>query len=331
MMEFVVSTEQVNKYGYRVLTSGIDVKEFRKNPIMLYNHHRSRGYGDKASKEVLPPGKWENIRKEDGKLIATPVFDENDEFGKKLKGKVEGKFINTTSIHFRIIDVSTDPKHMLPGQTRATVTKSELQEISFTDIPGNAGCVRLSYQGQTLSLSSETTEAELNSILPLVGTELKQNVSMKNIATLLKLKENASESDVIVKLTEMQNRLTFLEGENDKLKKEQEEGRNQGLIEDAIREGKLTDGQKETWLKLAASDYEGTKLALEGMSSYKAPTKQIRELKKGEGETSNSDYEEYRKLEREGKLSQLRKKEPEKFERLYNAFKLHMKSSGAVR
>lgn len=36
-----VSDETVNRHGYRVLTSGIDIEGFKKNPVMLYNHLRA--------------------------------------------------------------------------------------------------------------------------------------------------------------------------------------------------------------------------------------------------------------------------------------------------
>ena len=59
---FVVSDESVNSYGYTILTAGIDLSRFEKNPIMLLQHD---------SKNII--GKWENVRIEDNKLLADAV------------------------------------------------------------------------------------------------------------------------------------------------------------------------------------------------------------------------------------------------------------------
>ena len=58
---FILTDESVNNYGFRLLLSGADLKQFKRNPVMFYNHD-----------EWDPPiGRWENIRVEDGKP-ATP-------------------------------------------------------------------------------------------------------------------------------------------------------------------------------------------------------------------------------------------------------------------
>ena len=53
-LTFVLHDESVNTYGFRMLTSGANLEEFKKNPVMLLNH-------DDYS---LPIGRWENIRVE---------------------------------------------------------------------------------------------------------------------------------------------------------------------------------------------------------------------------------------------------------------------------
>lgn len=56
---FVLHDESVNTYGFRMLTSGVNLDEFRKNPVMLLNHN---DYS-------LPIGRWENIRIEGAKSL----------------------------------------------------------------------------------------------------------------------------------------------------------------------------------------------------------------------------------------------------------------------
>ena len=38
--DFIINSENVNEYGYRVLTSGIDYKQYLRNPVVLFMHRR---------------------------------------------------------------------------------------------------------------------------------------------------------------------------------------------------------------------------------------------------------------------------------------------------
>lgn len=167
---FVVSDESVNKYGYRVLTSGIDLTEFKKNPVMFFNHHRSDEWT--GNTDLLPVGRWENIRTdENNQLLMDAVLDLNDELGLKVFNKIKDNFLKAASIGIGVLEVSADEKLMLPGQTRETIKKSVLQEVSIVDIPANSNAMRLSFSGVSLTLNNSTDMAELNKKLPEIKTE----------------------------------------------------------------------------------------------------------------------------------------------------------------
>ena len=61
---FVLHDETVNTYGFRMLTSGANLEEFRKNPVILLNHKDWE----------LPIGRWENIRIEGTQILADALF-----------------------------------------------------------------------------------------------------------------------------------------------------------------------------------------------------------------------------------------------------------------
>ena len=88
---FVLHDESINTQGFRMLTAGCDLTEFKKNPVMLYNHNDwSR-----------PIGRWEHIRIEGGKILADPVFDMEDKRengGAEIASQVERDFIRMASI-----------------------------------------------------------------------------------------------------------------------------------------------------------------------------------------------------------------------------------------
>lgn len=183
-MELIFSTEQINRYGYRVLTDGIDVSDFEKNPVLMLNHDTYN----------LPIGKIENLRKEGGKLIGTPVFDEGDERAMSVKRKLEGGFLNASSIHFSTIETSINKLHLLKGQTRPTVTKSSLVEISIATIPGNAGAVKLNLdEGESL-----------DTILPELNFSQPTDMNFKNITAKLNLGEDATEVQILSAIEKLQ-------------------------------------------------------------------------------------------------------------------------------
>ena len=149
---FVLSDESINSYGFRVLTAGINLERFKKNPVMLWNHTRS--WSDKED-VILPIGRWENLRVEDGKLLGDTCFDMDDPFAVKIANKVEKGFVKTCSVGIQEIELSEMPEHIFPGQTRKTVIRSILWEVSLTDMPSNANAVSLyDSNGNIIELSS---------------------------------------------------------------------------------------------------------------------------------------------------------------------------------
>ena len=148
MTELILSDESLNRYSTRILTKGLGIGNFLKNPVMFYNHDRNR----------LPIGKWENVKKADGKLVAMPTFDVGDEFAKEVKRKFEEGYLNSASIGILVLGTSNDPELMLQGQSLPTITKCELLEVSIVDVPANANAVKLYHKadsGEILELSFE--------------------------------------------------------------------------------------------------------------------------------------------------------------------------------
>lgn len=119
---FILSDETTNSYGFKVITAGIDMTRFQKNPVMFYNHNRELG--------VI--GRWENLRIEGTRLLADPLFDDTDELGIKIRSKVEKGFIKSASVGIEIIEAEGE-----------VVTKCILHECSVVDIPSNQNALTL--------------------------------------------------------------------------------------------------------------------------------------------------------------------------------------------
>lgn len=185
--KFLLSDESVNAYGFRVLTSGIQLGNFLKNPVGFFNHETG-GWWSNRSDYAGPIIRWEDVKKEEGKLYGSPVFDQKDPLGKQLHDKVEDDFIRAASIGFRIISTSNDPELMLNGQTGPTVTKCELMEVSVVDIPANKNAIALfDHDGKRIELNDTNVSVALKAGLPAEITNNKNNMKLKITAALTAL------------------------------------------------------------------------------------------------------------------------------------------------
>jgi len=200
----VLSTEDVNRYGYRVLTSGIRTENFLRNPVLLYDHNL---FSD------LPIGKVENLRVENGKLVGDPIFDEDDERARMVKAKYDKGMLNAASIGIQILKTSESPDDMVAGQTRPTVVECDLLEVSIVAIPANPNAVKLSLEeGQTL-----------DDVLPKI-----EDMKLEKIAQTLGF-DKADEQQMIQAIEQ-------LKAENEALRKqiaEFEEARKAAVLEEA--------------------------------------------------------------------------------------------------
>lgn len=129
---FLVSDESDNSHGFKVLTEGIDITQFEKNPIMLYMHERPT---------II--GMWKNLRKEDGKLYADAVFDTESEKGGEVARQVEKGFLRGASI-----GITYQKEDLKNG----VLEKCRLFEISIVDIGSNPNALKLYDDTETVEL-----------------------------------------------------------------------------------------------------------------------------------------------------------------------------------
>lgn len=158
---FVLSDESVNKQGFRVITSGIDLEQFRKNPVMLWMHFRATG---SSVHEVLPLGYWADIEIINNALTAIPVFDDSDTFAMNIANKVKSGTIKMASAGLNPVEWSSDEKMKVQGQSQNTLLKSILVEASIVDIGANNKALSAALfdsSGATLSLSDISKEIEI--------------------------------------------------------------------------------------------------------------------------------------------------------------------------
>jgi hypothetical protein len=305
-MKVVISNSKINSYGFRVLTEGIDLTQYRRNPVLLYGHNRYN----------LPVGRMENLLIEGDNLIGEPVFDEKDEYAMKIKNKWDNGFLKMASAGLDIIEISAEKKHLLVGQTRETVTRSKLVEVSIVDIGANDDALALYRDGKTLELSA----GNLNLNIPEI--EFKNNFNnqkedeMKTIALKLGLPETATETEILVKIGALQ-----LSAQNaESLQKEVEKQRERAIeveVDAAIKLKRITGDKRDHFVGLGkTSGIEVLKTTLELMQPAVKPTDVIKSG--GSNETTQTEYKTLSEVPAEKRI-ELRKDEPETYKKLYKA------------
>jgi HK97 family phage prohead protease len=248
-MDFILSDESVNSYGFMVKTDGIKLDRFIKNPVMLYYHN-----------DYKVIGRWENIRKEDGKLLAKAVFDENNAEALEIKRQVEEGFLRGTSIRFTVLDAYD-----------TVVTTCELTEVSITPIPSNANAVKLSFGAKNVKISNKNT----------MNAKFKKK---------FKLSESASEADVEKAIDELvqenedlADSVAALEAQSKAIKEKLDELEERVLEEElslAISSGKITSDKKKELKALGKSNPENLRLFLSAIPEKKV-VKLSEQIKQG--------------------------------------------------
>lgn len=132
----VVATEQIeDRDGEVISVKGIDLKNYKGNPVLLFAHdHRS-----------LPVGTAEKVRKESERITFEPKISDATQFSRDVKALWDEGVLKTVSIGF------------IPLEREGNIiTKSELLEISIVNVPANPAAMNLAKQkGLNLELLKE--------------------------------------------------------------------------------------------------------------------------------------------------------------------------------
>ena len=225
MKRLIISTDGLNRYKFRVLSSGGKFEKYLKNPVLLFGHDWSKA----------PIGRLEDIKVEGDNITAIPVFDEDDELGLACKHKYEKGFLFAASIYFDPLTTSSDPALTLPGQIGETVTEWELLEVSMVTIPGNSeAAIGLSYSRSSREITPLTQKTVL--------------MDYSKIAQALGLDAASITDDLVVlAIQNLKNQITALGA-----------SRIDALIAVGKQAGTVTTENEETYRTLAAADFDAT-------------------------------------------------------------------------
>lgn len=319
-----ISDESVNCYGSRIITSGIDLSLYGKNPVLLYMHDRSQGV----------VGKVENLKVENGELTGELEFDEASPLSVQLKKQYDFGSMRMVSASFKVLETSSDASLVMEGQTAETVTRSLLFEVSAVDIGGNHNAIVL--------LDSEGNQLELadkggSNLLPLLDKNIVNNplknkkveMELKDLAIKLGLKETATEEEVNAKLAS----LSLAAGEAKQLKSQVSALQSQqeavqlaaitAAVDTAIQEKRLNADLKDHFVKLGQQvGLDNLNVTLAAMQPQGKISMVVGRDKDGHVvQLDDDDYSGYKKLSEvpQSKFLKLRDEHRDRYIELYKA------------
>lgn len=285
-MRFILCDgNNINSYGFRTNLNGLNLERFNSNPVMLFSHD---------SEKVI--GRWEDIKIEDGKLTAEAVFDEEDEDGKRIAGKVKRGFLKGCSIGMYVEYMDVDENDVV------TALKAELLEASICAIPSDSNAIVLYDQNRKRLSVDEVKQMCLS---------INHKNSIMTEQEIKQLQASVSEKDT--KIAELQKENEELKTQIATAKKNEVEA----FLEAKIAEGKIDKSEKEGFAKLAVNDFETVKSIVGGRKPKQ--TLSLASLQgSGKQNTSGRDnwnYLQWMKEDPEG-LARLKAENPSEFERL---------------
>lgn len=311
---FVFNDESVaNSYGFIIPTSGISLKRFKQNPIMLDSHWNS-------TKSVL--GKWEDVKVENGQLTGVPVFDSEDEDVTKIQGKVERGFIKSCSmgVTFRREDLK-----MVAG--KLVLEKCELYEVSIVAVPSNANSIRLYAPDSDTPLKDEEVKnlcLSIEGVDPNIETQNENNDKMKitlTKAAALALGFAATQvehdvEDVNAAIGKLSAEKQAAELKLEILENDQKEAAKKAIenkVELAIKAGKIPADKKEKFVSLGLADEALLDDTLGSIPAKKSLAAQIENNGEDAGEVKSMD--DFQKLSLEAQLA-FKNDQPEAYNKL---------------
>lgn len=235
-----ISNDSLNSYGTRVLTAGMNVEQYQRNPVLLFMHERG---------EVI--GYVKDLRVEDNEVTGELMFDCATELSRQCKKQWEFGSLKMVSAGLDVLELSEDENLLVEGQTSPTITRSKLFEVSLVDIGANDDAIVLCREGRRITLGREGANP-----LPLLthnkNIQTKQtttHMEQTALALQLGLKPDASEADIVACIAS----LKAAKEENAKLVKEQDTLRLAAVtaaVDKALGEHRFAPERREEFITL---------------------------------------------------------------------------------
>lgn len=319
---FVIISNKVNNYGYRVDTAGMDLTQYEKNPILLFMHTRAFS---NSTEQILPLGHMQDLKlTSNGDITGVPFFSDSDEFAMQVFNKVEDGTYRMLSAGFEAIETNDDPAQLDQGQRYATVSKSKLKEISVVDIGGDDNALCLFHDGKLLRLDDSNDTSKL---IPSINQNLKQTKMKEHLIPMLLLvglTQNDTQEQLMTKIQELKAKadkaddlagtIVTLNDTIGTLQKAAVDAEIDAEIDAAVVARKIAENQKPFYKQMGETNLNNLKQLFATMPA--APTLQS-QLQNGTSADDPILKLSYSEAHTTGKLADIKSKYPERYKQIF--------------
>lgn len=298
-----LTSDSLNSYGTRVLTAGMNVEQYCRNPVLLYMHDRGN---------VI--GYVKDVKVEGNEITGELMFDEASELSVRCKKQYEFGSLRMVSVGIDILEMSESPEHLIAGQTRPTITKSKLFEVSLVDVGANDDAIVMKKDGATIELGKDGSCQ-----IPLLNNNIQTNQQMtqKEIALMLGLAETADDATIKAEVAT----LKASKAEAEQLRKEKETltlASITQVVETAISEKRINADRKEQFITLGKTTGVDE---LKNIFAAMSPQQKLSAVISTKGGSPVAVPATYKKLSEvpADQLLELRENNREEYARLYKA------------
>lgn len=195
-----ISTASIDRHNEIVIPAGIDITNYRNNPVVCVNHDI----------DEIPSAKNAWIKLDSKGLLAKTIFRDNDE-GNNLFDAYTTGYMNAFSIGFIPLEVSYD------SENRKVYNKSELYEYSCVTVPANADALQC-------MLKSFTSPKLIKSL-----NQYKEEFEMENnLKELFDTKKQFE--DHLIKYAELEAKIKSLDDVQNKLQEIEKQKNEQDIV-----------------------------------------------------------------------------------------------------
>jgi hypothetical protein len=321
MPTFVLNNETIlTAHGFVLLNSGGKFDRFRENPVMLDSHNNESG--------MAVIGRWDNLRIEGPKLMADSVFDTDDPEAMKISGKVDRGFIKGASMG--VIPIDAEMRDVPGLGYVVALTAWEMLEASPVGVPSNKAALRLyAPDGKT---PIEASEIKL-SIQNLIKNPTMEKINLSvEAAKVLNLSRDPESSELNAAIMELSAKLSAANAAKTAAETAKADAvkalgdhltlQATEMVDTAIKEGRLTADKKESFVKLAVTDFKQAKDLIDAMPVKQNLSGQVRPADGGSPAPSREgwDYMKYLK-EAPQELKAMEVNDPDGFAKLKANYK----------
>ena len=129
VFKFIITTNNVDRYGDIVEPSGMDATTFLENPVFLFNHI--------SSSDLMPIGKCLGLTPTDTGVVGETIIHGKTELSKDALVMVQEGYLKAVSIGFMPTEWENLPAEKGSWCEPRKYTKWQLLEYSLVNIPAN--------------------------------------------------------------------------------------------------------------------------------------------------------------------------------------------------